>query len=113
MSQVTAHVLDTTRGSPAIHLPITLSWQTDNGWEELARGQTNSDGRIVDLLSPDQQLPAGHYQVHFDTQTYFDNNHEPVFYPYVDIVFCISGNGDHYHIPLLLAAHGYTTYRGS
>ena len=34
-------------------------------------------------------------------------------YPYVEIVFEIADAKQHYHIPLLLAANGYTTYRGS
>ncbi len=34
-------------------------------------------------------------------------------YPYVEIVFTVSDGEQHYHIPLLLTANGYTTYRGS
>lgn len=43
--------------------------------------------------------------MHFDTQAYFDANHESGFYPYVNIVFAIGDQGDHYHIPLLLTAY--------
>ncbi|MCX4029519.1 hydroxyisourate hydrolase [Endozoicomonas sp. SM1973] len=113
MSQITTHVLDTTHGRPAPNLSIHLSWQTEHGWEMLAQGKTDHDGRILDLLPPDQRLPAGTYRVHFDTQNYFEYQGTTVFYPYVDIVFRINGDRDHYHIPLLLSAHGYTTYRGS
>jgi 5-hydroxyisourate hydrolase len=31
----------------------------------------------------------------------------------VQIIFSVSGNAQHYHIPLLLTANGYSTYRGS
>ena len=34
-------------------------------------------------------------------------------YPYVDIVFTVAAPDQHYHIPLLLTANGYSTYRGS
>jgi 5-hydroxyisourate hydrolase len=58
-------------------------------------------------------LPAGSYRVHFAIRDYFRALSEQAFYPYVDIVFTISGDGEHYHIPLLLTAFGYSTYRGS
>ena len=37
----------------------------------------------------------------------------PGLYPYVEIAFEVRDSGQHYHIPLLLTANGYTTYRGS
>lgn len=113
MSQITTHILDTTRGLPAQNVPITLFAQTADGWQELATGLTNDDGRIAGLLPQDKVLDAGVYRMHFETSMYFDNNKEQGFYPYVDIVFEIDGSGAHYHIPLLLTAFGYSTYRGS
>jgi len=113
MSQITTHVLDTTRGLPASGLAITLYQQAGDNWEQLASGTTNSDGRIPNLLEQNRVLPAGCYRMHFATQAYFDANEETGFYPYVDIVFTITGEGLHYHIPLLLTAYGYSTYRGS
>jgi len=113
MSQITTHVLDTTRGMPAQGLPITLSAQTNEGWQELASGVTNADGRVVGLLADDIVLAAGIYRMHFATKPYYKANKEQGFYPYVDIVFELIGNNAHYHIPLLLTAFGYSTYRGS
>ncbi|MFT4924522.1 MAG: 5-hydroxyisourate hydrolase [Phenylobacterium sp.] len=113
MSQITTHVLDTTRGQPAANLPITLFAQNSDGWTELAGGVTNADGRIAGLLDESVKLAAGIYRMHFATKVYFDANQETGFYPYVDIVFELDGNGNHYHIPLLLTAYGYSTYRGS
>ena len=113
MSQITTHILDTTRGLPAQAVPISLYAQQESGWDKLADGKTNDDGRIPDLLSPEHKLPAGVYRMHFDTKAYFDANGEQGFYPYVDIVFEIDSSGSHYHIPLLLTAFGYSTYRGS
>jgi 5-hydroxyisourate hydrolase len=113
MSQITTHVLDTTRGLPAQKLPITLFAQTPDGWQELAKEITNTDGRIAGLLANDVVLSAGVYRMHFATKTYFDMNNEQGFYPFVDIVFELDGSNTHYHIPLLLTAFGYSTYRGS
>jgi len=117
MSQITTHVLDTTKGLPAQYVPITLYQQVEDesghSWKALANGNTNEDGRIANLLAEDVILPAGIYRMHFDTQHYFKLNGEKGFYPYVDIVFELDDKGNHYHIPLLLTAYGYSTYRGS
>jgi len=121
MSQITTHVLDTTRGLPAQILPITLFVQSstqgnaesNDGWQELATGLTNGDGRIANLLADDLVLAAGIYRMHFATKAYFESNNEQGFYPHVDIVFELDGSNNHYHIPLLLTAFGYSTYRGS
>ena len=113
MSQITTHVLDTTRGLPAQNMPISLYKRSAELWELLADGVTDEDGRIADLLPSDQNLDAGIYRMHFKTASYFMNNDETGFYPYVDIVFELDAGGAHYHIPLLLTAFGYSTYRGS
>jgi len=116
-SQITTHILDTTRGLPAKNVPITLYQQVDKNadtlWKSIASGSTNDDGRIAGLLDGNITLPAGYYRMHFDTAHYFDAMGEKGFYPYVDIVFELDDSGDHYHIPLLLTAYGYSTYRGS
>ncbi len=113
MSQITTHVLDITRGLPAQELPITLFAQTGDVWQELASGITDSDGRIADLLADDVVLDTGVYRMHFETKYYFNANNEKGFYPFVDIVFELDSTNSHYHIPLLLTAFGYSTYRGS
>ncbi len=118
MSQITSHVLDTSRGKPAAGITISLfesnsESKIEGQWSLLAEGQTNIDGRVPALLAPDRVLPAGSYRVHFAVSDYFNALNEQAFYPYVDIVFNISGDGEHYHIPLLLTAFGYSTYRGS
>ena len=113
MSQITTHILDTTRGTPAVNVPITFFIKVGDDWQEMSTGVTNDDGRISNLLADSVVLEAGSYRMHFDTQSYFDANNEQGFYPFVDIVFNVDGSGSHYHIPLLLTAYGYSTYRGS
>jgi 5-hydroxyisourate hydrolase len=112
MSQVTTHILDTTIGKPAAGVTIILSKGENDEWRELARGKTNSDGRISDLLSKERILETGIYKLRFETKDYFDREGIPGFYPYVEIVFDIR-NAEHYHVPLLLNPYGYSTYRGS
>ncbi len=113
MSQITTHILDTTRGLPAQNVPITLYAQQGDGWHKLGGGVTNIDGRLPGLLADNVELPAGIYRMNFATSDYFKANNETGFYPYVDIVFELDASGCHYHIPLLLTAFGYSTYRGS
>jgi len=112
MSQITTHILDTTRGKPAANVAISL-FKQDGDWTKLGDGVTNQDGRLPGLLSDDVVLAAGVYKLHFATASYFTANNETGFYPYVDIVFEIDASGIHYHVPLLLTAYGYSTYRGS
>jgi len=113
MSQITTHVLDTAIGKPAVGIDITLSHFVDNEWKLLSGGTTNSDGRVGDLLPEETILKAGRYKVLFVTESYFKNQGVKAFYPYAEIVFDIEGDGQHYHIPLLLSPFGYSTYRGS
>ena len=112
MSQITTHILDTTKGKPAQGITIVLYVGENDEWTEIGRGITNVDGRISDLLKTDYALPIGIYKMRFETKDYFDKNHVPTFYPFVEIIFDIQTN-EHYHIPLLLNPFGYSTYRGS
>jgi 5-hydroxyisourate hydrolase len=117
MSQITTHILDTTKGRPAEGITIVLysgqndEWQNDE-WTEIGRGITNIDGRIADLLKEGVLLPFGIYKMRFETKDYFDKVPIETFYPYVEIIFDIKVY-EHYHIPLLLNPFGYSTYRGS
>jgi 5-hydroxyisourate hydrolase len=113
MSQITTHVLDTSVGKPAEGIDLTLSHLVDNEWNLLSGGTTNHDGRVSALLADDIVLPAGRYKVLFVTENYFKKQGVDAFYPYAEIVFDITGDGEHYHIPLLLSPFGYSTYRGS
>lgn len=113
MSQITTHVLDTSRGLPAAGIPIVLSHWQAAAWVEIASGITNADGRVSDLLPASQRLSEGRYRLRFSLDGYFIEHQQSVFYPQVDIECNLSGEGEHYHIPLLLSPFGYSTYRGS
>lgn len=112
MSQITTHILDTTKGKPAANVTIVLLRQAGEIWQEIAHGVTNSDGRIADLLPKEMQVEWGIYKMKFYTQEYFARDGTANFYPFVEIVFTVVAN-EHYHVPLLLNPFGYSTYRGS
>ena len=112
MSQITTHILDTSRGQPAPGITIIFYEGGNDSWKEIARGVTNNDGRVSDLLTEKQPLQRGIYKLRFKTKDYFDKNCVATFYPYVEIIFDIQSS-EHYHIPLLLNPFGYSTYRGS
>lgn len=112
MSQVTTHILDTTKGKPVSDVVVILYHDTNNNWTEIARGQTDADGRIKDLLAQEKKLEKGNYKLRFETQVFFDRQGIQTFYPFIEIVFNIQSS-EHYHVPLLLNPFGYSTYRGS
>jgi 5-hydroxyisourate hydrolase / 2-oxo-4-hydroxy-4-carboxy-5-ureidoimidazoline decarboxylase len=111
-SQVTTHVLDTTLGKPGKDICIRMKSKLKGQWLTMAQGITNADGRIPDLLPPSRIIPAGNYQMVFDTGKYFNDNQTKGFYPQVCIEFTVTDNS-HYHVPLLINPFGYSTYRGS
>jgi 5-hydroxyisourate hydrolase len=112
MSQITTHILDTATGKPAAGVTLILYQQQSGEWKETGKGITNEDGRVTDLLDKDFVLPFGNYKMKFETKEYFDKQLIQTFYPFIEIIFEIKSI-EHYHIPLLLNAFGYTTYRGS
>jgi 5-hydroxyisourate hydrolase len=110
---ISTHILDTALGRPAAEVPVTLAVMASGSWSLINDAVTDADGRCKQLLPPTQPLQAGIYRVHFETAAYFERNRVEGLYPYVEIVFAVSDKEQHYHIPLLLTANGYTTYRGS
>lgn len=118
---LSSHILDTHLGTPAADVAVTLHRIHDNGGAALlAHGTTNPDGRVTPdswqfdkaIDNTERQLHPGRYTVTFDTESYFDGQQLKAFYPQVIIDFVVS-DASHYHVPLLLSAHGYSTYRGS
>lgn len=113
VSPITTHVLDTSRGRPAEGIKVQLETMQGEKWFDLARGATNKDGRVADLLDPALPLAKGIYRLTFDTRGYFAGLGVDTFFPYVTITFEIHEPAQHYHVPLLLSPFGYSTYRGS
>ncbi len=112
MKSVSTHVLDIHRGRPASGVPVTLDRKEGDAFQRLKDATTDSDGRVKELV-PEGQLTPGTYRITFDTSAYFTAHDLEGFYPEASIVFVVRDAAAHYHVPLLLAAHGYSTYRGS
>lgn len=112
MSQLTTHILDTTKGRPATDVAVTLFYEKNGIWNLIVKAVTNQDGRIPGLVPADHQLEYGTYKLLFETSAYFNGQGIKSFYPFVEIVFSID-SPEHYHVPLLLNPFGYSTYRGS
>jgi 5-hydroxyisourate hydrolase len=113
MSPLTTHVLDTRLGRPAAGIAVRLENQdAAAGWNLLASGATNEDGRIADLLD-EGTLAKGPHRLTFDTGAYFKQQGVEHFYPQVTVEFNVTDPARHHHVPLLLSPFGYSTYRGS
>lgn len=112
MKSVSTHVLDTHRGRPAANVPVRLERKDGSAYTLLKEAATDADVRVKELV-PEGELLPGVYRITFDTDAYFTAQSVEGFYPEASIVFTIRDASAHYHVPLLLSAHGYATYRGS
>lgn len=109
---LSTHILDTALGRPAPGVALSLAKQGGEMWTEIGTGTTDSDGRCRSLLG-DGQLCASIYRLRFEIGPYFAQQGLTSLYPFVEIVFQVQTPEQHHHIPLLVTANGYTTYRGS
>ena len=112
MAFVTTHVLDTAGGKPAAGVVVDLhEWR--NGARRLFETfATGADGR-----SAAHKVAPGIYEFVFHAGDYFRaaglKLPEPPFLDEVVVRFGVADPAGHYHVPLLLAPYGYSTYRGS
>jgi 5-hydroxyisourate hydrolase len=114
MSAITTHILDISRGQPAAGVEVVLSRRGEaGGWQQVAGGTTDADGRVGDLLPTGEGIEAGVYRLRLTIAPYFASLAVESFYPWADVVFSVAASGEHYHVPLLLSPYGYSTYRGS
>lgn len=111
MTTLSTHVLDTANGHPAEGLTITLAKADGDGWNTVATGTTDADGRVADLAAG-ADIAAGSWRLTFSLGDYFDARGQECFYDDVDVAFRLGDDG-HYHVPLLASPWGYSTYRGS
>ncbi len=110
MSTLSTHVLDTARGCPAEGLTIDLCRKSADGGDRVGGGQTDSDGRVRDLLAG--PIADGVYRITFRTGAWYEARGERAFYPKVPVYVEVGGDA-HCHVPLRLSPFGYSTYRGS
>ena len=117
MARLSTHVLDTAHGRPANGVAIELHVVRGGLPHLLTTAVTNSDGRTDTPLLSGERLEPGIYELRFHAGDYFRGIGlalaDP---PFLDVVVIRVGVADatgHYHVPLLLAPYGYSTYRGT
>ena len=115
--RLTTHVLDIRRGRPAAGMRIEL-YRLDCGGSgarvRLRDVRTNADGRTDAPLLAGEALQAGVYELVFHAGDYFRAEAADAgFLDEVPVRFRIADPSAHYHVPLLAAPGGYSTYRGS
>lgn len=108
---ISTHILDTARGTGARGVTVHLHGRRGDGWEAIAHGETDDNGRIAQLGT--QAVPAGTYRLTFDTGGYFAGQSTETFFPEVALTFTVAEGEAHYHVPLLLSPFAYSTYRGN
>ena len=116
MGRLTTHVLDTMSGTPAAGLTVEL-WTAGEDARRLKTVVTNADGRADAPLLEGGELAVGRYELRFRAGAYLRARHgigaDPLFLDEIPVRFGIADPDRHYHVPLLLSAYGYSTYRGS
>ena len=113
VSGVSTHILDTAIGRPAAGVSVYLTRHESGAWVEISFQSTDVDGRVKQLLPENGSLTTGMYRLSFATGNYFETQKIVGLYPVVEITFLVRDPAAHYHIPLLITANSYSTYRGS
>ncbi|AJY44751.1 hydroxyisourate hydrolase [Martelella endophytica] len=118
MTGLTTHVLDTALGQPASDLKIDLYRLKGRDRIFIKTVFTNDDGRVDGgAIVTSDDLEAGQYELVFHAGDYLRRIgatvSEPAFLEDIPLRFAIADVTAHYHVPLLLSAHAYSTYRGS
>ncbi len=103
---ISTHVLDTGTGVPRAGVRVRLMRLAGDGSPSTAgEGVTDADGRIRDLFGG-ETLETGAYRLEFalDPDGFFAG---------LAVDFRVDDATRSWHVPLLLAPFGLTTYRGS
>lgn len=105
---ISTHVLDTETGKPAAGVPVRLVRVLADGHIVPAgSGRTDDDGRIRELLAG--ELVTGIYRLTFEVHEY----RPQCFFREVTLEVAIGDVSRSYHVPLLVAPYGVSSYRGS
>ena len=115
--RLTTHVLDTALGKPAAGLKIDLFQIVNEERQPVTSAVTNDDGRVDAPLLDGAGFTAGTYELLFHAGDYLRASGaavtEPAFLDRIPLRFGVADPASHYHVPLLLSAYSYSTYRGS
>lgn len=109
---LSTHVLDVATGVPAEGIPVVL-YRIDGERRRIDAAKTDADGRVPAPFGG--TLEPGAYEIVFSVAAYFAarTSQGGAFYDEIPVRFRVESASAKYHIPLLLAPWGYSTYRGS
>lgn len=108
----------TTTNNHPTSLPIIFESSTDEdgrvkSWLPYSSPHASGEVPVYTLEDVLGDLQAtSRWTLRFDTEAYFAARKTETFFPEVCVVFEVKA-GERYHVPLLLAPFGYSTYRGS
>lgn len=124
--RITTHVLDLAGGKPVIGIAIELWYlgaeagNTDDLQTPKLIGAytTNDDGRVDQPLLEGEDVQPGVYELIFAAGEFFRRAEylaavSNSMFDLIPIRFHVRDAKSHYHVPLLVAPGGYSTYRGS
>jgi len=110
-SPVSAYILDTSAGTPAIGVRTALFRELqEDTWVKLNERVTDKDGKIQDIISR-QEFLTGIYKMKFFTGDYFRSSNRKCCHPYAEVVFEINDCSESHHVSLMLTPYGYSMYR--
>ena len=109
---ISTHVLDLASGVGGRNVPVTLAVRkADGSWTDIASARTDENGRVREFPNMARAF-NGIYKLAFDMTNYPTANQKP-FFPEISVVFQISDQALHYHVPVVVSPYGYSTYRGN
>ena len=103
MSSLSTHVLDTSRGTPAVGIRVSLAALGGSAAAEARTFTTDANGRIGLLLS---NAEPGRYRLSYDLDGYLRADEERNFYPLIEVDVSVDPER-HHHVVLTLSPFGY------
>jgi 5-hydroxyisourate hydrolase len=109
-ASLTTHALDIAKGVPAANLAVELFRLAGGRKVSVAKAVTNVQGRCEAPLLTQSTVEPGAYVLEFHAGAYHGAASP---FDIIPVEFNISDPAGHYHVPLVLAPGGYSTYRGA
>jgi 5-hydroxyisourate hydrolase len=111
MTELVVFVMDLEKGKPAAGIPCSISLSAENNRVWVGKAETATDGcaRITFTWpAASEELSC---RVALDTGRHFQGRERDCTFPEICIDFFCSCSRQ-VVLPVLISAHGYTTYRG-
>ena len=112
--RLTCHVLDTYSGRPGGGMRVDLSIMDTGTWKLVKSAMTVDSGRTADPLMSGAGMQTGNFMLEFFHADYFKARAflpNPPFFDRVVHFFSVPSKTVAYHITMVTAPWGYTTYR--